>query len=208
MSTDQAIEQQIQAVGANVAPRITPDDIAANIASEHYFTAADGVFGDIFRVEHDVNEDEFVDKVDQIPAHLLLLTFCVLVLKNGFTVTGESACASPENFNAEIGRRIARENAVAKIWPLMGYELRTRIADGQPLVAKARTPYTNYDVVSWESLPYQDARLYRFCDGLTEQVTGEEVRDALKAGTEAIGGDIGTALAVRKHNEATGGKSA
>ena len=90
----------------------------------------------------------------------------------------------------------------------MGYELRTRIADGQPLVAKARTPYTNYDVVSWESLPYQDARLYRFCDGLTEQVTGDEVRDALKAGTEAIGGDIATALAVRKHNEATGGKSA
>ena len=40
------------------------------------------------------------------------LTFCVLVLRNGFTVTGESACASPENFDAEIGRRIARENAV------------------------------------------------------------------------------------------------
>ncbi len=44
-----------------------------------------------------------------------LLTFCVLVLKNGFTVTGESACASPENFDAEIGRKIARQNAVAKI---------------------------------------------------------------------------------------------
>jgi hypothetical protein len=52
-----------------------------------------------------------------------LLTFCVLVLRNGFTVTGESACASPENFDAEIGRKIARQNAVQKIWPLMGYEL-------------------------------------------------------------------------------------
>lgn len=57
-----------------------------------------------------------------------LLTFCVLVLKNGFTVTGESACASPENFDAEIGRKIARQNAVNKIWPLMGYELRSRLS--------------------------------------------------------------------------------
>lgn len=204
MSTDQAIEQQIQAAGANVAPRITPDDIAANIASEHYFTGTEGIVGaEIIRQIRGENvAAEFAH-----PA-LGLLTFCALVLRNGFTVTGESACASPENFNAEIGRRIARENAIAKIWPLMGYELRTRIADGQPLVAKARTPYTNYDVVSWETLPYQDARTYRFSDGLTEQVTGDEVRDALKAGTEAIGGDIATALAVRKHNEATGGKSA
>ena len=57
-----------------------------------------------------------------------LLTFCVLVLRNGFTVTGESACASPENFNAEIEHQIARENAVAKIWPLMGYELRSKLS--------------------------------------------------------------------------------
>ena len=74
--------------------------------------------------------------VQGAPQHeaLGLLTFCVLVLKNGFTVTGESACASPENFNAEIGRQIARQNAVQKIWPLMGYELRSRISSG--LVSK------------------------------------------------------------------------
>ena len=59
-----------------------------------------------------------------------LLTFCVLVLKNGFTVTGESACASPENFDAEIGRKIARQNAINKVWPLMGYELRSKLAEG------------------------------------------------------------------------------
>ena len=58
-----------------------------------------------------------------LPA-LSLLTFCVLVLNNGFAVTGESACASPENFDAEIGRKIARQNAVQKIWPLMGYALK------------------------------------------------------------------------------------
>lgn len=45
-----------------------------------------------------------------------------------FTVTGESACASPENFNAEIGRKIARQKAIDKIWPLLGFRLRDRLA--------------------------------------------------------------------------------
>jgi hypothetical protein len=48
-------------------------------------------------------------------------------MKNGFTVTGESACASPENFDAELGRKIARRNAEAKIWPLLGYALREKL---------------------------------------------------------------------------------
>lgn len=112
---DQTIEQEIQAKGLT-APRVTPADIEANIASEHYFTAADGLVGNI-------------DADGDIPQALDLLTFCVLVLKNGFTVTGESACASPENFDAEIGRKIARQNAVQKIWPLMGYELRSKLAN-------------------------------------------------------------------------------
>lgn len=113
------LEQDIQAAGANVAPRITPADIEANITSEHYFTAADGCVGN---VEADPSVDDLCS--------LELLTFCVLVLRNGFTVTGESACASPENFNAEIGQKVARANAVQKIWPLMGYELRSKLAGG------------------------------------------------------------------------------
>jgi hypothetical protein len=62
-----------------------------------------------------------------VPIPLTLLTFCVLVLRNGYTVHGVSACASPENFNAELGRRIARENAVREMWPLMGYALRDKL---------------------------------------------------------------------------------
>lgn len=65
----------------------------------------------------------------EIPASLGLLTFAVLVLQNGFTVTGESACASPENFDAEIGRKVAKQNAINKIWPLLGYELLTKLAN-------------------------------------------------------------------------------
>jgi len=114
--TDQSIEKEIQAKGLT-APRITPDDLKANIASEHYFTAARAVF-----------THETIAGSD-VPAYnaLGLLTFCVLVLRNGFTVTGESSCASPENFDAEIGRKIARQNAEQKIWPLMGYELKERL---------------------------------------------------------------------------------
>ena len=115
---DQAIEQEIQAKGLT-APRVTPADIESNIADQYFFTAAEGVFGG----PSEVNQDH----------PLSLLTFCVLVLRNGFTVTGESACASPENFDAEIGRDIARKNAVQKIWPLMGYELRSKLAGAKTL---------------------------------------------------------------------------
>lgn len=120
MATDKNIEQEIQAKGLT-APRITPADIEANIVSEHYFTAEDGRLG-----AYRNNADVYQGTTTGYPA-LSLLTFCVLVLRNGFTVTGESACASPENFDAEIGRKIARQNAVSKIWPLMGYELKSKL---------------------------------------------------------------------------------
>jgi hypothetical protein len=113
---DQTIENQIQAKGLT-APRITPADIEANIDHEVYFTAADGAVGAGITAEQHL-----------CPVSLSLLTFCVLVLRNGFTVIGESACASPENFDAEIGRNVARANAVQKIWPLMGYELKSKLA--------------------------------------------------------------------------------
>lgn len=109
-----ALELELQEKGLIEAPRITPADIEANVAEEVYFTAADGVRGKGGEVAHN--------------SPIRLLTFCVLVLRNGFTVTGESACVSPENFNAEIGRKIAKQNAMQKIWPLMGYTLKERMA--------------------------------------------------------------------------------
>lgn len=112
--TNQSIEQEIQAKGL-LAPRVTPADIEANIMQEHYFTADEGV--------RHATGIAWGGPIE-------LLTFCVLVLRNGFTVTGESACASPENFDAELGRKIARQNAVAKVWPLMGYELRSQLITG------------------------------------------------------------------------------
>ena len=55
-----------------------------------------------------------------------VLTICILTLRNGYLVTGESACVSPENFDAEIGRQVARTNARDKVWLLEGYLLRER----------------------------------------------------------------------------------
>ena len=123
---DQTIEQEIQAKGLT-APRITPPMIEANIASEYYFTADQGArhaFLDAVAGNSEYSPDNF----PPVDPELCLLTFCVLVLRNGFTVTGESACASPENFDAELGRKIARQNAVQKVWPLMGYALRSELS--------------------------------------------------------------------------------
>lgn len=105
------IEQEILSKKLT-APRITPQHIESVILAETYFTAADGAIA---------TGDDYHDS-------LALLTFCVLTLRNGFTVTGESACASPENFDAEIGRKIARQNAVNKIWMLEGYLLKQHLS--------------------------------------------------------------------------------
>ena len=80
MTTDQTIEAEIQAKGKTAA-RITPTDVEANIASAHYFTAEEGRLGSIAT-------GTFCPDEPQGPASLSLLTFCVLVLRNGFTVTG------------------------------------------------------------------------------------------------------------------------
>lgn len=124
-NTEQQVEQEIQSKNLN-APRITPENIGSVIESEHYFTAAQG---DAKAIEDwaFVNGSLNGEAMRPVPKALELLTFCVLVLKNGFTVTGESACASPENFNLEIGKRIAYDNARNKIWSLEGYLLKEKL---------------------------------------------------------------------------------
>lgn len=99
MSKDEtAIEAEIQRKGLN-APRLTPQHIDDQIVTEQFHV---------------------------FPG--TSLTVCALTLRNGFQVVGESAAASPENFDAEIGRKIARDNARSKIWALEGYLLRSKLA--------------------------------------------------------------------------------
>lgn len=95
---DSQIEKEIEEKGL-IAPRITPEHIEGVIVSEQYHVFPNTTF-----------------------------TACLLTLKNGYTVLGESACASPENFNADLGRKIARDNAKNKIWSLEGYLLREKLS--------------------------------------------------------------------------------
>lgn len=125
MTSEKQIEQEIQSKNLN-APRLTPDHIDSKIALEMYFTGSGiidaqthGHHLGLVRFQHHDGED--------LHKPMETLTFCVLVLENGFTVTGESACASPENFDAEIGRKIAFENARNKIWQLEGYLLKEKL---------------------------------------------------------------------------------
>ena len=104
-----------------VASRVTDEQVEAFIKSEHYFTAHDGVVGAASVVARPLIEAKGE------PKELQVLTFCVLVLANGFTVHGFSACADPNNFDPEIGRRIARANAKAHVWGHLGFELRTKL---------------------------------------------------------------------------------
>ncbi|NVN45123.1 hypothetical protein HW537_14615 [Asaia siamensis] len=97
MSNDQKIEQALQARGL-IAPRITPNHIDGVIEGAHYH---------------------------RVPG--TTTTLCSLTLTNGFVVTGESACASAENFDEELGRSIAHRNAREKIWALEGYLLRDHL---------------------------------------------------------------------------------
>lgn len=106
-SSEAAIEAEIKTKGLN-APRLSPDKIDAVIAGEDYHV---------------------------FPG--TTMTVCALKLRNGYVVIGESAAASPENFDEAIGKRIARDNARNKIWALEGYLLRSRLSDQSQMKAQA-----------------------------------------------------------------------
>lgn len=129
------VTEQELAVRA-VAPRVSELDIEAEITSEHFFTAAQG---DMKAQEDAAFATGARDgaQARPVPAPLSLLTICVLVLRNGFTVTGTSACASPANFDADIGKRLARRDAVRQLWPLLGYALRDRLHHAPAVQAAA-----------------------------------------------------------------------
>lgn len=141
------------------APRVTLEALEANIEQVIYFTAKEGFLGSIVEgTAHDRTSP-----CEKSFETLGLLTFCVLVLRNGFTVHGVSACASPENFDREIGERIAYENAKSQIWGLMGYELKSELKRQTDLeeILGAENPLTflmAYALGNKEALTQQHAR--------------------------------------------------
>jgi hypothetical protein len=101
LPTDSTIEKEIVEKGLT-APRVTPERLEEVVTSEQYHVFPNTTF-----------------------------TACLLTLANGYTVIGESACASPENFDAALGRKIARSNAINKIWQLEGYLLKQKLFDSE-----------------------------------------------------------------------------
>ena len=102
------------------APRVSLDDIKAAIKWRFDLNGSDAVGA---TVGHRV-EPNGMNSMDSTK----LLSICLLVMQNGFTIIGKSAPASPENFDAEYGRQLAYEDAVKQLWPLMGYALRDRLS--------------------------------------------------------------------------------
>jgi hypothetical protein len=123
VTDNEAIEQEIQDKGLT-APRVTLAQVEGCIAYEYYITG-----GEIHEVVTPVIGSAATSLTHNGAGNFACLTVCILVLNNGFIVIGESACASPENLNEELGRKIARQNAVSKIWMLEGYVLKQRLLE-------------------------------------------------------------------------------
>ena len=102
--------KEAESAAVAVAPRVTLQSMEDKIAAEYSFTVDKALHG------------------CPIMDCLKIMTICVIVMRNGFIVTGESAPASPENFNPELGRKFAREMAIRKLWGLEGYALREKLA--------------------------------------------------------------------------------
>ncbi|MEI1691276.1 Gp49 family protein [Acinetobacter nosocomialis] len=113
MSDENKLEQEIQKKGLN-APRITPDQLNAKIKHVFYHNPLSNV-----------DPKQAMD--EKTYQTLRCLTFCTIVLENGFSVTGESACVAPENFDPFIGQEVAYKNAREKIWQLEGYLLKEKL---------------------------------------------------------------------------------
>lgn len=111
------IQQEIQAKGLS-APRVTPADIESEIVGE-YYASGEGAFSNNWL------------PVEQ-RASLRVMTLCVLILRNGCKVVGVNhGPVDPANFDAEHGRRDAREDAIRQVWPLLGFRLRDQLAAGR-----------------------------------------------------------------------------
>lgn len=111
----QATDEAAAAVAAvATTPRVTLADIEGRIDHEFYVTGSEAT-----------GVESLPERLHQ---SLGVLTICILAMKNGFMVLGKSAPASPENFDADLGRKFAREDCIRQVWQLEGYALRNQLA--------------------------------------------------------------------------------
>ena len=100
---------------------VTVAQVKSEIAAVYYFNGLEAVKSGLPATHPEPTRAET----------LKCMTICVIVLRNGFTVTGQSVCADPANYNEQDGREYAYRKAEDKIWPYLGYELRTELSKGE-----------------------------------------------------------------------------
>lgn len=78
-----------------------------------------------------VTLDQIISKIEHTdycnPDRHPHMTLCIITLTNGYVIVGKSTPADPLNFDADLGRKFAREDAIRQIWPLEAYALRERM---------------------------------------------------------------------------------
>lgn len=134
------IEKEVAACSTH--PRVTRGQMEAEITLKAFTTAYEAV------------PDEDHDLYDGLGLNALeTMTICILVLRSGFTVVATAAPASPENFDFEIGKKIAYENAIQQLWPHFGFYLKQRMADGEPWPPQSMLPRTA-EVLTESDIPF------------------------------------------------------
>lgn len=99
--------------------KMTPADLEKFVAHEYFFTASQGVRAAGYL------------PLDDLPGSLCCMTFCVIVMTNGYILTGQSACADPADFNADLGQKLARQDAIKQMWPLVGFVRRDQLHEAE-----------------------------------------------------------------------------
>lgn len=123
MKSEALEKTEAECAEGRTAPRVSLSDIEAAILYQVSFTGTDAI-----EAMQGPYPPSFTGNVLQdIPDSLDVLTIHLLVMRNGFTIIGKSAPASAANFDPELGRKLAYEDAIRQIWPLMGFALRERL---------------------------------------------------------------------------------
>jgi hypothetical protein len=118
-----SLEQtEAECAAGRIAPRVSLRDIEAAIANRYDYTADQALLCMQMASSRQLSAVEN-------------LSICLLVMRNGFTVIGKSAPASPANFNRDLGKKLAYEDAVRQLWLLMDYALRNRLSTDLPQAA-------------------------------------------------------------------------
>lgn len=151
----QVTEQEL--IERSTAPRVTAEALEANIKETYWIYPMDAV----------------IASGGPASESLRPLTICVIVLNNGFTIIGQSACADPANYKKDVGDRLAREDAAKKIWAFMGYALR------EDLHRSGATTFHERMVLEAKELEDKIGKARAFIGGETYQTLSDEAQQLL-----------------------------